>query len=568
MQMQDQTAIMRSASIPLRRQGPSHGNFRHFGVHVATALRKKQRSKLMQSMQRRLLVALLMLGMELVPSLPAESASQNPKLGGTLTMGVQNDLRVTNPLVNTRSTQGRIYDLIYEPLLTLDLKGNVRPNLAESWQISPDGRLVTFSLRKAVVFHDGREMTAEDVKFVMDYVMNPKNGASGFNALKIVAQVETTDKHTLRVHLKAPSAAFLASLTALRAFSVVPKGSIPEGIDKITTFPAGTGPFRFIEWKPSQRIVLQRHDGHWGHKAFLDTLVFKPVRDDTARFAALRAGDVDMIERTTLEWAKEIVEGKLRGIGIAQAPQAELVAIGFNVAAPPFDNKKLRRALAHGVDKKEVLQGTFHGFGETTEQRYAKGHAWYIDEVKGFPYDPAKARALLKEAGYNGQPIKLTVDQTRTKATVAAVVQAQLKKIGVNIEVEVIEDGLDRSRARTGEYQFRVTGGGFYPDPYETYGPDFVCPENLKLRSSNLTGYCDKEMDALIQKILTEHNPERRRTLVRQVAVKLVEDAPVLYIGYVPLFHVFQDYVKGFTTDGDGNFRYLGGGLGYTWLDK
>jgi len=498
----------------------------------------------------------------------AEGASQTPKIGGTLTMGVQNDLGVTNPLVNARSTQGRIYDLMYEPLLTLDLKGNLRPYLAESWQVSPDGKTIHFSLRKKVAFHDGKEMTAEDVKFVIDYEMNPKNGAQGFNNLKVVEQVEAIDKYTLKVLLKTPSAGFLSSLTSLRGFSVLPKGSVPEGVDKIATFPPGTGPFRFAEWKPAQRIVVQRYDGYWGHKAFIDTVVFKPIRDDSTRFAAIRAGDVDMVERTTLEWAKQVVDGKLKGIGYAQAPHAEFVGIQFNVADPPFNNKKLRQAVAHAIDKKELLQGAYLGFGETTEQKYPRGHTWYIDDAPALPYDLAKARTLLKEAGYGGQVIKISVDNQRTREASATVVQAQLKKIGMNIEVEIIEDSIHRARARKGEFQFRLTSGTFEADPAATYGSDLLCPEDVKRRSANLTGYCDPEVDALIKKTVSEQQLERRRALVKQIVTKVVDDSPQIYIGYVPLFHTFREYVKSFSTDSDGNFRYFGGGLNYTWLDR
>jgi peptide/nickel transport system substrate-binding protein len=411
-------------------------------------------------------------------------------------------------------------------------------------------------------------MTAEDVKFVMDYEMNPKNGAQGFNNLKIVDQVETPDKYTLRVHLKTPSAGFLSTLTSLRGFSVLPKSSVPEGVDKVSTFPTGTGPFKFVEWKPGQRIVLQRYDGYWGHKAFIDTLVFKPVRDDSTRFAALRAGDVDMVERTTLEWAKQAVEGKLKGIGYAQAPHAEFVGIQFNVAAPPFDNKKLRQAVAHAINKKEILQGAYLGFGESTEQKYPRGHTWYIDDAPAVPFDPAKARALLKEAGYSGQLIKLSVDNQRTREASGTVVQAQLKRVGMNVEVEILEDSIHRVRARSGEYQFRVTSGTFEPDPAATYGSDLLCPEDLKRRSANLTGYCDPEMDALIKKTVVEPQLERRRALVKQIVAKVVDDSPQIYVGYVPLFHTFRDHVKGFTTDSDGNFRHFGGGLNYTWLDR
>ena len=198
---------------------------------------------------------------------PLHGASDQPRRGGTLTLAVRRDLVIMNPLVGTRSTEQAIRDLMYDALLGIDLKGNVQPKLAERWEISRDGKVYTFYLRRGVKFHDGREMNSEDVKFAMDYTMNPKNGAYGTSKLALVEKVEIVDRATLRVTMKKPSPAFLFSLTDIRSFPVVQKGAVPEGIDKPSRFPPGTGPFKFVEWQPGQRIVFERYDDYWGQKA-------------------------------------------------------------------------------------------------------------------------------------------------------------------------------------------------------------------------------------------------------------------------------------------------------------
>src|SRR5262245_18371253 len=190
------------------------------------------------------------------PRAALAAAAEQPKTGGTLTMGINKDLTMMNAMVRTQSTDRSIRDLMYDSLLGIDSKGNIQPYLAESWEISPDGKIYTFSLRKREKFHDGREMTAEDIKFCIDYTMNPKNAATGLSRLSEVTKVEIPDRYTVRIHLKEPSAVFLAYLTDIQSFPVIPKGSLEEGIAKPERYPIGTGPFRFVEWKPNQRIVF------------------------------------------------------------------------------------------------------------------------------------------------------------------------------------------------------------------------------------------------------------------------------------------------------------------------
>src|SRR5262245_8707068 len=180
----------------------------------------------------------------------AHAATAEPKRGGIVTLGVTRDISVMNPLVDTGSTQKRIRDLMYEALLEIDLKGNVQPALAESWEVSKDGKLYTMRLRKGVKFHNGQEMTAEDAKFAIDYSMNEKNGARGFAELSIVERAEARDRYTLNIYMKRSAPGFIYALARIETFSVIPKDSVAEGLKNPNRFPPGTGPFKFVEWQP------------------------------------------------------------------------------------------------------------------------------------------------------------------------------------------------------------------------------------------------------------------------------------------------------------------------------
>jgi peptide/nickel transport system substrate-binding protein len=502
------------------------------------------------------------------PPKAAESASDQAKRGGTLTVGTQKDLTVMNPLVRTSSTDKYLRQLMFEPLLAHDAKGKIQPFLAESWEISADGRLYTFRLRKGVKFHNGQEMTADDVQFAIGYTLNPKNGAYGLSALDLVERAQSVDRYTLTIAVKRTSSAFLAALSDIQSFSVIPKGSLKDGTSKPGAFPPGTGPFRFAEWQPNQRLVLESFDGYWGSRPFVDRLVMRPIPDNTVRFAALRSGDVDIIERAPYEWLKQIMEGKVKGVVSAAVARSGFRHIVLNVAAPPFNNKKLRQAVAHAIDKQQILHAAYFGFGEPADQVYPEGYLWYFEEVRSPKRDLSKAKALVKESGYRGEPIKLSLRQGDDQQTEALTLQSQLKEIGVQIVLDNLEYGAYTARQRSGEFALRFSGGGFELDPSATYGSDFTCEPDPGKRAANASGYCDREMDSLIKQAEIEMNLEKRRDLFRKIVSKINDDLPIIPIGYAPRFFVARDHVRGFSTDSRAHFRHFEGGLTHTWLDR
>ncbi len=510
---------------------------------------------------------LLVLTSWLMAAAPLDAASDKPKRGGTLTLGISRQPALMHPMVATGSVERKVRELMFESLLGVDANGRIQPNLAESWAVSDNGRLYTFNLRRGVKFHDGREMTGEDVKYAVNYAMNPKNSAYGQSMLAPVERVETEGKYVVKMLLKKPSPPFLASLADIQAFSVLPKESLPEGVSKLDRFPPGTGPFKVIEWQPGQRFVFERFPDYWGHKAFIDRLILRPIADSAIRFIAVQTGDVDMIEFTPFEWVKQVAEGKVKGLHLVKAPYASFRRMVFNVAAPPFNNKKMRQAIAYAIDKKELMQAAFFGYGEAVDQRYPVDHSWFIE---GFPpqsRDLAKATALLKEAGYKGEVISINSYPGEYEPMIVTL-QAQLKKVGINVKIETMDFGVHRSLIRSGDYTMNVTGGNLATDPYEAYGANRRCESDLKKRRNNLSGHCDKEVEALLDQAEQELDPAKRRALFKQILNKHFEDVAEIYLGFAPRYFSMRDYVKGFTTSGDDIYRWWGGGVNYTWLDK
>lgn len=499
---------------------------------------------------------------------PAGTAPvREPKRGGNLTVATEWDISTLNPYQKTFSVDEYVRDVMYDALLSVDLKDNVQPHLAESWEVSRDGRLYTFKLRKGVKFHDGKEMTAEDVSWSINFILNPKNAAYGKQRILMVDRAEVVDRYTLRVYLNQSHAGFLAALTQIKAGLVTQKGALEGGTARVDTFPPGTGPFRFVEWQQKQRIVFERFSDYWGeHRAAVDRVIFRPLLDDSVRLTALRAGDVDLIRGVPYDWTGKIERGEIKGLVGIKAVNAQTKQLAFNVLGAPFENLKLRQAVAHAINREEIVEGVFGGSAAPMDvQTYPKSHKWYLEGVPTQAFDPEKARRLLKEAGYKGEEVELLLTNASEDQSTAQVIQGQLRRVGMNVNLKIVDVAVREDFSKRGQYQFDLRGGNFYPDLSDSYVPHLACDEK---RISNRTGYCDKSVDDLLVRADSELNEGKRRELYKQVMIKAYDALPYVRLVFVHKPFAFHDYVKGFTVDREGRFRWAGGGVNGVWLDK
>jgi peptide/nickel transport system substrate-binding protein len=505
-------------------------------------------------------------------ALPLLVAAQDakPKRGGKLTFGIERDISTMNPFVRISSTDRYVRGLFYEALIDEDIKGAPVPALAESWNISKDGLTYTFKIRRGVKFHNGAEMTAEDVKWCIDYVLDPKNGSEGYSYLREVKAVAMLDRYTIEFTLKEPNAAFLSYLS-LRAFPVVPKGSVLAGMDRVDTFAPGTGPFVFKEWKKLSQVTFARNKDYWQKDVpFLDEVTIKVAEDPTVRFTALRAGDLDMIERTPYAFVKKAESGSIPGVKSTPAPFGGFRRIIFNVVEPPFNNPKLRQAVAYAIDRKQFIQGAFWGYGNPTEQRFPDGSSWYF-KLPNRERNPSKVKALLKEAGV-GPDFEIELLGRRGVEDEQQVLQQQLSTAGIKIKLISLEGATYREQQRAGSFQMILYGGDTPTDPSDVYPQEFGCDEKAiqaKKRTANVSGYCNKELDRVVLEASKMTDQKKRHEIYfSKVARVLHDELPEIPLVYVPRFFTYNDKVKGFTTDGDGRFNGVSFGLSKVWVDR
>ena len=323
-------------------------------------------------------------------------SAEIPKDGGTLRFGLLRDISMLDPFVGTRSIEHYVRSLMFESL-TSDRENGVAPRLAESWEISKDGKEYIFRLRKGVRFHPpvNREMTADDIKWAIEYTQDPKSGAYGRSDLEIVDSVEAVDLHRLRVMLKRPSAALLSTLGTLQSFPVVPKGSVKPG-EKPSRFPPGTGPYIMQDWKPGQEMRFQKFASYWEKGIpHIDTLLLRPITDNDVRFTSVRTGDLDLAERVPMQYVERMRKGEMGDLRVTFAEYGGQRSLIFNVQKPPFDNVKLRQAISYAIDKEEILRGAYWGIGKMVNQKMAPGSPWYFP-VPERQRNIEKAKALLQ----------------------------------------------------------------------------------------------------------------------------------------------------------------------------
>lgn len=327
-----------------------------------------------------------------------------------------------------------LYANVFEGLTRFGPDGSVNPGLAESWTISDSGTEYTFKLRAGVSFHDGTEFDAKDVKFTLDRArdetsQNAQKGLfEGIESVEVIAPLE------VKVTLKAPEGNFLFNMAWGDAVIVA-----PESIGEIKQKPVGTGAFRFKNWVQGDRIELERNPDYWGEPAQLETAVFRFISDPTAAFAAVMAEDVNAFPAYPAPENLLQFEADSRFQVLVGSTEGETI-LAINNKAEPFDDIRVRRAVAHAIDRKAVIDGAMFGLGTPIGTHFAPHHPDYIDLTDKSPYDPALAIQLLAEAGFeNGFTTTLKLPPPSYARRGGEIIAAQLRAVGIETEITNLE---------------------------------------------------------------------------------------------------------------------------------
>lgn len=446
-----------------------------------------------------------------------------------LNVGVRLEPPHLDPTAGAAAAIGEVvYANLFEGLTRMAADGSIVPGLAESWTVSPDGKTYTFNLRKGVTFHDGAPFDASVAKFSLDRTraadsVNPQKGL-----FEPIEAVDIVDPATLKVTLKRPTGAFLFNLAWPAAVIVSPQSAADN-----KTKPVGTGPFKFERWAKGSQIDLARNPNYWGKAPALNKISFKIIGDPAAAYAAMMAGDVDAYPIFPAnENIPQFQKDPRFTVKIGNTEGKTIVAL--NNARKPFDDIHVRRALAHGIDRKAVIDGATMGLAKPIGSHYAPQDAGYVDLTGKYPYDPEKAKALLKEAGVSNLKAKLILPPPDYARRGGEIVAAQLKKIGVDVELVPVEWAQWLSDVFRGKnYDMTIIS---HVEPMDL---------DIYARDDYYFNYNSPEYKALYAELAATSDPEKRKALIGKAQEKLADDAVNVFMFLLPKTGVWNAKLDG-----------------------
>ncbi|MBZ0127787.1 MAG: ABC transporter substrate-binding protein [Rhodobacteraceae bacterium] len=327
-----------------------------------------------------------------------------------------------------------VYANIFEGLTRYQADGSIAPALAKSWDISADGLVYTFHLQSGVKFHDGTDMTADDVKFSLDRARAEDSTNAQKALFAGIASVDVVDPMTVKITLSQPNGGFITNLAWGDAVIVA-----PESIANAATAPVGTGPFKFGDWVQGDHIEIVKNPDYWGNPVRLDRATFKFISDPTAAFAAMMAGDIDAFPGYPAPETLPQFEADPRFTVVGGNTEGETI-LSTNNKMPPFDNVKVREALAHAINRQEIIDGAMFGYGKPIGTHFAPHHPDYVDLTGMSNYDPDMAKKLLAEAGFpDGFKTTLKLPPPSYARRGGEIIAAQLRAVGIDAEISNLE---------------------------------------------------------------------------------------------------------------------------------
>jgi peptide/nickel transport system substrate-binding protein len=456
----------------------------------------------------------------------------------TAVLGIDADPPALNPALSTDFACGDVGAKVFEGLVWLDRNYLPQPSLATAWTVSPDAKTYRFTLRQGVTWHDGKPFSADDVVFTFTQVLAKYHPRTSALLKAIGAKVEAPDAETVVITLARGYAPFFVQLSVFEA-PILPKhlyetGEIPA--NPANQAPVGTGPFRFAGWTRGATITTQRNPSWWGGRAGLDEIVFQIVPQPANRSAGLETGEIDAIVDFYLPKPDEprlMRDASLQFRKGVNIPAVYFLA--FNTKRPVFANKLARQALARAIDRNRLVQQVMNGLARPGYGAFGDGFRWLLDEAdaydKKYPLDPAHAKDVLAQAGYDGKPVALVYDAARPQLRGAAqILRDNLRQIGMEVNLVPLERAVQIDRVFT-QHDFDLTLQSYFSagDPAIGYHRMYLTQTGNRA-FTNPTGYSNAEVDRLLGEAGTAADRDERAKIYRQLQAILNEDLPNLVL--------------------------------------
>src|SRR5450830_1756393 len=477
-------------------------------------------------------------------------------------VAVQSNFTTTDPYDANDTLSQAVAKSFYQGLYGFYKDLKMVPVLADSHTVSKDGLVYTFKLKSDIKFHDGTPFNAEAVKVNFDRVTNPENKLKRYTLYKNIAKTEAVDANTVRVTLKEPFSPFINTLAHPSGVIISPAALAKYGSKGIAQNPVGTGPFKFVEWKSTDYLKVAKWEGYW-KKGYpkVDSITWRPVVDNNTRAAMMQTNEAHFAFPMPPEAVETI--SKKPSLEVTSAPSIIHRYISMNTQQKPFDNPKVREAINYAINKDALVKVAFSGYAIPAQGVLPQG-VEFATKLGPWPYNPAKARELLKEAGYpNGFESTLWSAYNYTTAQkVIQFVQQQLAQVGIKVQVQALEAGQRVERVESAQDPATAPVRMYYVGWSSSTGEadwamrPLLASESLPPKMFNTAYYKNPEVDADIAKALVTTSTAEKARLYGDAQQRIWKDAPWAFLVTERLLSVRARNLTGFYVIPDGSFNF------------
>ncbi|CAD2072300.1 ABC transporter substrate-binding protein [Phocicoccus pinnipedialis] len=454
--------------------------------------------------------------------------NKNTEAKDGLKIAISVDPDGLDPHRTTASSTFVITNNIYDTLVKVTKDGEIEPSLAASYEQSEDGKTLTFNLREDVQFHDGTALTAKDVAYSFERIkdeLGPRKDNYAY-----ITEVNVIDDYTIEFKAESPSASFISDFAY--PWAAIVKDGADETLKKD---PVGTGPYKLVNWTPQDKIVLEGVDHY--NEGQIQNVEFKMMPDSTAQVTSFKKGDIHLIETTG-----DVVD-TLGDATIIEIDNNSVQLMAMNLENDYLSNKKLRQAINMAVDKEELINAVWWGYGKQIGSHYPPVLKGYVDTTGTYPYDVKKAKALVEESGAKGITLNMKLPSDYPNYVAAGqIIAEKLEAIGIHVKIETIEWGTWLTDVYGNrDYDLTVVGHTGRIEGYD------LLEKYNSTRSDNYFNYKNTEIDDLLSSIKVELDEERRMDMYEQVQTILAEEVPALYIQEPTRIYGISDDLEGFS---------------------
>ncbi len=493
---------------------------------------------------------------------PVATAAPQPVYGGTLRYAIKFDANSMDPAFTLGEPSTLVSYLIFNQIVRLGTQMDIQPELAESWDVSADGKKVTFHLRTGIKFTDGTNFNATAAKWNLDRCLSADVPCVSKTKINTISSVVALDDATLVINLKNPYRPILAALAEFAGFMVSPTAvekhksySNPTG--DFGAKPVGTGAFTFDEWLSQQRITVSKNPNYWDKgKPYLDKIIFQSIPAGETALAMLRTGNSDVMSEATAD-NRNLVKDNL-ALKVDRFESGRVYHLLLNVNKPPFDNKALRQAMHYAYDRNTMIKTFYEGEGRPAFAVLGDGWA-YDPTVKMYDYDLAKAKAKLAEAALPaGTTVPMFCRTNASDLTICEAVQAMMKAAGINVVLDQVSPADFTPRRAKGEFGFYYSYRTPLGDPHL-----FISEMYQAGGRGNYAKYSNAQVNTVMDQAAQEFDVAKAKALYTQMQKLILEDSPTVYSMYSVEYVILNAKIKNFkrTPDLDVKLRDL-------WLEK